>query len=108
MMMRLKKGDTVMLIAGKNKGKSAKITQAFPAIKRVVVEGLNVATKHMKSGKSGEKGQKIEFSSPVNVSNVMLVCPKCSKTTRVGMKKLEKDGQAKNVRVCKKCKETLE
>jgi large subunit ribosomal protein L24 len=106
--MRIKKGDNVKVIAGKDKGKTGKVIQSFPERDRVVVEGVNITAKHLKVRKEGQSGQKVEFSGPIRVSNVMLVCPKCSKPTRVGMKSLEAGGKTKKVRACGKCKETLE
>ena len=107
MIMKLKKGDNVMVITGKNKGKNGKITQSFPAKQRVVVEGVNSATKHLKSGRGNEKGQKLEFSAPVDVSNVMLVCPKCSKPTRIEIKVTAGATGRSYIRTCKKCKENI-
>lgn len=110
--MRIKKGDNVKVIAGKDRGKTGKVIQAFPERDRVVVEGVNAMAKHLKVRKQGAKGQKVEFSGPINASNVMLICPKCAKPTRVGMKSLPGDGDAggksKKVRVCRKCKENIE
>ena len=82
--------------------------QAFPEKGKVVVEGVNVMAKHMKVRSGGQKGQKIEFSGPLQASNVMLLCPKCAKPTRVSMKTLEVAGKNKKIRACKKCKETIE
>ncbi len=68
----IKKGDTVSVIAGKDKGKNGKVLQAFPAINRVVVEGVNKCKRHLRPRKSGEKGQTVEFFMPIHASNVML------------------------------------
>lgn len=106
-MMRIKKGDNVQVMSGKDKGKKGKVVQSFPGLRKVVVEGVNVTTKYMKARRSGDKGQKLQFPGPIAVENVMLVCPKCSKATRVGMQVLKGEG-AKKVRVCKKCKEAIE
>ena len=106
--MRIKKGDNVKVMTGKDRGKTGKVIQAFPEKGKVVVEGVNAMTKHMKVRKQGEKGQKLEFSGPINASNVLLICPKCAKPTRVGAKILEEGGKRKKVRVCKKCKEVIE
>lgn len=101
--MKIKKGDNVIILSGKDKGKDGKILQAMPRIDRVVVEGANIRKRHIRPKKQGEKGQIIEVEAPMHVSNVMLVCKKCGKSTRVGYK-LNKD--SKN-RVCKKCEATL-
>ena len=102
---RLQKGDTVVVIAGKDKGKTGKVMQVLPTENKVVVEGVNKTFKHAKTRKQGEKGQKIEFFGPINASNVMLVDPKSGKPTRVGWKVME-DGR--KVRMAKKSKETVE
>ena len=103
--LKLKKGDQVRVTAGKDGGKTGKITQVFPEDRKVVVEGVNKMFKHAKTRKKGEKGQKIEFFGPVAASSVALVCPKCGKPTRVGYQILE---NGKKVRICRKCKATIE
>jgi large subunit ribosomal protein L24 len=97
--MRIKKNDTVKMLAGKDSGKTGKITRAFPAEKKVIVDGLNVVKKHVRPRKEGEKGQRVELPRKITVSNVMLICPKCGKGTRVGFKIVEEN----KVRTCKKC-----
>ncbi|NCF75122.1 MAG: 50S ribosomal protein L24 [Xanthomonadaceae bacterium] len=102
--MKIKKNDKVKIILGKDRGKSGKVLKVAKNFKKVSVEGLNLRIKHMRPKKEGEKGQKIQFSAPMDISNVMLICPKCSKPTRVKYKKLEDKSK---VRVCKKCKEII-
>ena len=102
---RIQKGDTVVIISGKDKGKTGKVMQVLPTENKLVVEGVNKTVKHAKTRKQGEKGQKIEFFGPINASNVMLVDPKSGKPTRVGWKVME-DGR--KVRVAKKSQETVE
>ena len=89
--VHVKTGDTVMVISGKDRGNSGKVLQVSPKEGKVIVEGRNMVTKHVKPRRQGEQGG--------IVSKVMPVCPKCGKATRVGH--TEKDG--KKVRVCKKC-----
>lgn len=101
--MTIKTGDNVKILQGKDRGKTGKIIQVFPRDGRVVIEGLNMLVKHAKSRRQGEKGQRIEFSAPMDASNVMLVCPKCSKTTRVRYEIHE----GKKSRFCRKCKVTI-
>jgi large subunit ribosomal protein L24 len=103
--MKIKKGDNVMVMAGKDRGKTGKVIQVFPVEGKVVVEGVNATVKHAKTRKQGEKGQKIEYNGPINASNVMLVDAKTGKPTRVGYKVME-DGR--KVRVMKKSGETIE
>ncbi|MFA6388734.1 MAG: 50S ribosomal protein L24 [Patescibacteria group bacterium] len=102
--MKIRKGDTVKIITGKDANKTGKITQVLPADQQVVVEGLNKRVKHMRPQKQGQKGQRLEFNAPVHISNVQVVCSKCNKITRVGFKVLA-DGRKE--RQCNKCKETL-
>ncbi|PIR07024.1 MAG: 50S ribosomal protein L24 [Candidatus Komeilibacteria bacterium CG11_big_fil_rev_8_21_14_0_20_36_20] len=105
MRYKIKINDRVSIIAGKDKGKSGKVIQVLPAMNKIVVEGINVMYKHLRSPKRGEKGQRVQFNGPVAISNIMLNCPKCNKATRVGIK--ESDRQAKT-RFCKKCKELID
>jgi len=102
--MKIKINDQVKISTGKDSGKSGKIVQVFPQDGKVVVEGLNIMKKHLRTRKQGEKGQVIELAAPLRVSNVALICPKCGKTARVGYK-LEA-GTKK--RVCRRCKEVIE
>lgn len=103
-MIKIKKGDTVKIMAGKDQGKKGKVAQILPTMNRLVVEGANKMVKHLRPKKQRENGQRVEFDAPIQVSNVQLICPKCTKVTRVGFKKLENN---KKVRICKKCKETI-
>lgn len=73
MKLRIKTGDQVKVIAGKNKGKTGKVLQTFPALNRVVVEGVNAATRHLRTRTGGQKGQKVEFFMPIHASNVLPV-----------------------------------
>jgi len=108
--MKIKSGDKVKIIAGKDKGKKGKVLQVFPEKKKASVEGLNLAIKNLRPRKQGEKGQKIEFPAPIDISNLMLMCPKCNKPTRIKYKILEKVANKKNkkVRICSKCKELID
>ncbi len=86
--MKLKKGDNVIVIAGKDKGKKGKIARVLVADNRVVVEGINMMKKHQRPRKSGEKGQVISIASPIHASNVMFADPKGGKPTKIGKKKV--------------------
>lgn len=97
--MKIKKGDTILIISGKNRGKKSKVLEVFPAKNRIVAEGVNIRKKHVRPKKSGEKGQIVEVALPINVSNVKLICQKCGKAVRVGYLLKDKN----KVRVCKKC-----
>ncbi len=106
--MNIKKGDQVKIIAGKDKGKTGKVLQVFPDRERASIEGLNLLIKHMRPRQQGEKGQRIEFPAPLNISNLILVCPKCGKATRVAHKIKKTDKGQKKFRVCKKCKQIID
>ena len=97
--MNIKKDDKVVVLSDKDKGKQGKILVSDPKAAKVIVEGVNVATKHQKPRKQGEEGGIIKVETPIYVSKVQLVCPKCGKNTRVAFK-LE---NGKKIRVCKKC-----
>jgi large subunit ribosomal protein L24 len=102
-MQRIKKGDTVEVIAGKDKGVRGAVLRVIPKENRVVVERVNVVKKHQRPVQAG-RGQVqpgiIEFEAPIHLSNVMLVCTQCNERTRVGYRVTE-DGM--KVRVCRKC-----
>ena len=97
--MNIKKDDKVIVLSGKDKGKEGKVLVADPKAMKVVVEGVNVATKHQKPMKQGQEGGIIKVETPIYVSKVQLVCPKCGKATRVGHAVVD----GKKVRTCKKC-----
>ena len=97
--MNIRKDDKVVVISGKDKGKEGKVLRSDPSAGKLVVEGVNVASKHQKPKKQGEQGGIIKMETPIYACKVMVVCPKCGKPTRVAHKV---DGD-KKVRVCKKC-----
>lgn len=101
--MKIKTGDMVKVITGKYRGKTGKVVQVFPGEGRVIVEGVNLIKKHIKSRKRGEKGQVLTLPGTVHASNTMVLCPKCGKTTRVAVRIA---GDTK-VRFCRKCKESF-
>jgi large subunit ribosomal protein L24 len=105
---RIKRGDTVEVITGEERGARGVVQRVFPRKNRLVVQGVNVMKKHQRPVQAG-RGQVragiIEFEAPIHLSNVMLVCPACDERTRVGMLKRE-DGQ--KVRVCKQCGSDIE
>jgi large subunit ribosomal protein L24 len=103
MKMHVKKGDTVKIIAGKDKGKEGTIKQAFPTKQRVIVENANMVKKAMRPTQQNPQGGISSIEAPIHVSNVMLICPACKAATRVSFK--VEDG--KKVRVCKKCNKEI-
>lgn len=98
--MNIKKGDTVLVLSGKDKGKEGVVLLAFPQKERVVVEKVNVVKKAMRPTQQNPQGGIMSIEAPIHVSNVMLVCPECKKASRVS-KRVNEAG--KKVRVCKKC-----
>ena len=100
---RIKKGDTVIVLAGKDKGKKGKVLSVSPSDNTLVVERVNIAKKHQKPTKNFQGGI-IEKPLAIMAAKVMLVCPRCSQPNRVGKKKIEDN----NVRVCKKCAEIID
>jgi large subunit ribosomal protein L24 len=105
--MKIKKGDTVLVISGKWKGKTGKVLKAFPKEMKVLVEGVNIVKKHQKPRRSGEKGEIIEIPKPIPVSKVKLICPNCKKATRVGFEISKSNGKKVKLRICKKCKNKI-
>ena len=103
--MRIKKDDTVIVLAGKDKGKTGKVLKAFPKKGRVIVEGVNIVKKHLKPKNNNGNGEIIETEAPIHVSNVMLVDPKTKKPTKV---KIDKDSKGKKIRISKKSNEKID
>ncbi len=97
--MRIKKGDNVKVLAGKDIGKTGEVLETSPKDNTVVVKGININKRHVKPRKQGEEGGIIPVESHMDVSKVAVVCPKCGKTTKVGYEVVD----GKKVRVCKKC-----
>ena len=104
MSLHVKKGDNVLVIAGKDKNKTGNIITANPSDNTVVVSGVNIIAKHQKPRKAGEKGGINKIEGKINASNVQIICQTCGKATRVAMK-VEGD---KKVRTCKKCGASLD
>lgn len=103
--MNLKKGDTVVVISGDDKGKKGKIKYVDRKNKKVIVEGVNFIRKHTKPRRMGETGGIMEVEAGIDTSNVLLICPRCKEAVRIGRTSLS-DG--KRVRYCKKCKEVID
>lgn len=103
--MRIKKGDTVVVISGKDKGKKGKVLQALPKKERVIVEGVNMVTKHQKASQQVKQAGIIHQEAPIHVSNVMLLDPKVKTGTRVSYKVLD---SGKKVRVAAKSGEVID
>jgi large subunit ribosomal protein L24 len=103
--MKIKKDDTVQIIAGKDRGKRGKVRFAYPRDKKLIVEGINFIKKHARATGQVKQAGIVEQEAPIAVSNVMLVCSRCNNPTRVGYRSLE-DGR--KVRICRSCNEVVE
>lgn len=109
--LHVRKGDTVHIIAGKERGafdaltKRGKVLKVLPEKNRIIVERINIIKRHQRPSKTNQQGGIVEREAPIHVSNAMVVCPKCTKPTRIGYEIL-KDGS--KVRVCKKCGEHID
>lgn len=101
--MKIKKGDKVIVVTGKDRGKSGKVLRALPQKDRVIVEGVNVVKRHQRATKQRQSGQIVDKTLPVHVSNVMIADPKSGKPTRIGIKRVN----GKYTRIAKKSNTTL-
>ncbi len=102
--MKIKRNDVVKVIAGKDKGKSGKVLKIFPVKSKIIVEGINYLKKHTRKTQENPKGGVIQRENAINISNVAMICTRCSKPARVGFTQLSDGAKA---RICKNCKETL-
>jgi len=103
--VHVKRGDTVIVLSGKDKGKKGKILKVLPSKQMVLIEGVNMATKHAKPRSAGQQGGIIHQEAPIRSSKVMLVCERCRKPTRISRTILESGQKA---RKCKKCDEIID
>lgn len=97
--MKIKTGDNVIMLSGKDRSKTGKVLRVLPKEAKVIIEGLNLVKKHQRPKKQGQKGETISVPRSIDVSNVMLVCRHCKKPSRMGIKREDK----KIIRICKKC-----
>lgn len=102
--MKIKKGDEVLIVIGKDRGKKGKVIRVSPSEARIVVEGLNLRQRHRRAKRQGAKGETVSVPGPLPVANVRLVCPACAQPTRVGQRIVGD----KKVRICKKCQSVLD
>ncbi|MBI5893574.1 MAG: 50S ribosomal protein L24 [Deltaproteobacteria bacterium] len=102
---KIKKNDQVMVISGREKGKTGRVIRVIPENAKILIEKLNIVKRHTKASQKVKQGGIVEKEAPIDISNVMLICERCKGPVRVGKKVLE-DGKA--VRYCKKCGDTLE
>jgi large subunit ribosomal protein L24 len=105
MAAKVRKNDTVQVLAGREKGKQGKVMRVLPKEKRVVIEGVNIRKRHTKPRRQGEQAGIVEFPAPLYVSNVAVLCAKCGRPARVGFRFL---ADKTKVRYCKRCDEVIE
>ncbi len=103
--LNIKREDTVVVISGKEKGRNGRVIRILPKKERVIIEKINIIKRHMKPSKTYSQGGIIEKEGTLHISNIMLLCPRCNKPTRIGNLILE---SGKKVRTCKKCKEVID
>jgi len=101
----IKKNDSILVISGKEKGKRGRVLSVYPLKDSLLIEKINMIKKHMKPSRKYAQGGIIEKEAPIHMSNVMLICPKCNKPTRISNTSLQ---GGKKVRVCKKCREVMD
>ncbi len=104
MSMKIKKGDKVAVILGKDKGREAQVEKVYPNSGRVLVKGVNVSKKHVKKSEAFPQGGVVDVPKPLDVSKVMVICPNCKEKTRVGFKV---DAKGKKIRFCRKCQQVI-
>ena len=104
-MSKIRKGDKVRVITGKERGKEGNVLRLFPKEERVLVQGLYFIKRHTRPRGEGKPSGIIEKEAPLAISNVMLICPRCNQPTRIGYKVVEKN---KKLRICKRCGETID
>lgn len=103
--MKIRKGDTVLVISGKSRGKKGKVRQALPKKNRVIIEGINMIKRHSRARGQARQAGIIELEAPMDISNVMLMCGKCGRPVRVGYR-LTEDGR--KIRICRFCQEAID
>lgn len=97
--LKIRKGDTVRVLRGKDRGKKGRVVAVLPQEGRVIVDGINLVKKHIRPRRAGEKGQRVSIAAPMHISSVQVVCPSCQKGTRVGVARENGVRQ----RLCRKC-----
>lgn len=104
-MTRIKVGDEVVVISGKDTGKRGKVVKKIPKEDRIMIEGINMVKRHVRPTRRGQASGIVEGEAPMHASKVALICSRCGKRTRIGMKTLREEGQ---LRFCKKCGEVID
>lgn len=104
MISKVKKNDTVVVLSGRDRGKQGKVTQLFPREDMVVVEGVNMRVKHLKTRQRERGGSRVQFAAPLPLSKVSVICPHCGKATRI---KVQISAEGDRTRACQKCSQSL-
>jgi large subunit ribosomal protein L24 len=107
--MKIHKEDQVVVISGNDRGRRGRVLKVYPETDKVIVEGINFIKRHTRASQKQPQGGIVTKEAPINASNVMIICPKCSSQTKVGIKKITDETKNKSVRIryCKKCDEML-
>ncbi len=108
MAQKIKKGDTVVVLRGKEKGKTGEVIRVLREKNSVVIKDVNLVKKHVKEIPNVREGGIYEMEAPIHISNVMLICPKCEKPTRVGIRTVVEGDTIRKYRYCKKCNENID
>ena len=108
MASKIRKGDTVLVLRGKERGKTGEVLKVLREENRILVKGVNLVKKHVKEIPNVREGGIYEMEAPIHISNVMLICPKCNKPTRVGFRIVQEENILRKYRYCKKCKENID
>ena len=106
--MKLKKGDQVLVICGKDHGKRGTIEKVLTKENHLIISGINLAKHHLKPSRKNPRGGIMEKPLPIDVSNVIIICPRCSRPTRLGYKITENKDKRIKERICKKCRESVD
>ena len=108
-MSKIKVDDEVVVMSGKDREKRGKVIQKIPQENKLVIEGVNITKRHIRPTRRGQESGIVERETPIFTSKVMLICPRCGKRTRIGVKVLQKSsGEREKLRFCKKCKEVID
>jgi len=108
-MSRIKRGDEVVILSGKDRGKVGRVIERIPKEDKIVVEGVNITKRHIRARRRGQESGIVEREAPIPTCKVMLVCPRCGKRTRVGVKiTVLEGGEKEKLRICKKCGEVID
>jgi len=107
-MSRIKVGDEVVVLSGKDKGRKGKVIERIPKKDRIIVEGVSITKRHIRATRRGQESGIVEREAPIPSCKVMLICPRCGKNARIGIKISEMDEEKEKLRICKKCNEVID